>query len=219
MSDLPKGAILQKDGETYAIVPKIPSGIITPEILETFSRVVKKYNIPIMKISSAQRIVLVGIKKDDVDKVWEEIGLDDGRPVGPCLHYIQSCPGSAVCKLGQKDSLGLASKIDELFSHIDIPAKTKIGVSGCPLSCGENYVRDIGLFGKKDKGWTILIGGNSGMNTRKGDVLVQDLSDEDTLNVLEKFFNYYIENAKTRERLYRFVPRVGIEKIKADLII
>ncbi|SMB92822.1 Nitrite/Sulfite reductase ferredoxin-like half domain-containing protein [Desulfonispora thiosulfatigenes DSM 11270] len=217
MSDLPRGAVLQKDGETYAIILKIPSGIITPEILERISMVVKKYNIPIMKISSAQRIVLVGVKGEDVESIWQEVGLDNGRPEGPCLHYIQSCPGSTVCRLGQLDSLGLANKIDSLFSKVVIPAKTKVGVSGCPLSCGENYVRDIGFFGIKDKGWTILIGGNSGINTRKGDILAKNLTEEDTLKVLEKFFNYYIENAKKKERLYRFVPRVGIEKIQEDL--
>lgn len=217
MSDLPKGAILQRDGETYAIVPKIPSGVVTADMLENFAAVIRKYDIPVAKIASSQRIVLVGLKKDDVQKVWDEIGLDTGKPVGPCLHYIQACPGNAVCRLGQRDSLGMAGKLDEFFSHVEIPAKTKIGVSGCPLSCGENYVRDIGFFGTKAKGWTITIGGNSGMNACKGEVLVKDLTDDEAVDMLHKFFDYYTENAKKGERLYRFVPRLGIDKIKADL--
>lgn len=217
MADTARGGILQRDGETYAIVPKLPMGLITPEILDKFSSVVKKYNIPIMKITSAQRIALVGIKEEDVEKVWDDLGLEVGRPVGACIHYVQSCPGTHVCRLGQRDSLTMAQKLDELLSNMDIPAKSKVGVSGCPLCCGESHVRGIGLFGKKTQGWTILIGGNSGMNVRKGDLLAKDLSDEEALKMVEKFANYYIENAKGRERLYRFVPRIGIEQIKKDL--
>lgn len=219
MSDLPKGAILQSDGETYSIVPKIPSGVITTEMLDHFSAVIKKYKIPRVKISSAQRIVLSGLKKEDVQKVWDEIGLDSGRPIGPCVHYIQACPGNSGCKLGQRDSLGMASKLEEFFSQVELPGKTKIGVSGCPLSCGENHVRDIGLFGTKLNGWTISIGGNSGTNACKGTVLVKEVSDEEAIDTLKKFFDYYAKNAGTKERLYRFVPRVGIDKIKADLNI
>ena len=219
MSDLPESVIIQRDGETYAIVPKLPSGMLTADILENFARVIRKYDIPIAKIASSQRIVLVGIKKDDVQKVWGEIGLDDGKPVGPCVHYIQSCPGNAVCRFGQRDSLGMASKLDDLLSNSTIPAKTKVGVSGCPLCCGENYVRDIGLFGTKAKGWTITIGGNSGRNACKGQELIKDLSDDEALDMIQKFVDYYAENAKKNERLYRFLPRIGMDQIKADLNI
>jgi NAD(P)H-nitrite reductase large subunit len=107
----------------------------------------------------------------------------------------------------------MAQQLDELMQNIDFPAKVKIGVSGCPLNCGEGFVRDIGLFGKKD-GWTVIIGGNSGLNARRGDVLAENLSDEEALNIIKKFAEYYNSNTNTKERLYRFVPRVGLEEIK-----
>ena len=172
-----------------------------------------------MKITSAQRLALVGIKKDDVEKVWEDLGLEVGYPVGACLHYVQSCPGTAVCKLGQRDSLAMAQKLDDLLSNTALPAKTKVGVSGCPLNCGEGFVRDIGLFGKKDNGWTVIVGGNSGLNARIGNVLAENLSDEEAFDLIKSFAEYYNANAKSRERLYRFVPRIGIDEIKKALSI
>lgn len=45
MSEEPKGAILQRDKETYAIVPRIPMGVLTPEILESLAKVARKYNV------------------------------------------------------------------------------------------------------------------------------------------------------------------------------
>lgn len=217
MADTGREGILQRDKETYAIVPKIPQGILTPEILEKIASVAKKYNIPVVKITSAQRIVLVGIKKEDIEKVWEDLGLEVGYPVGACLHYVQSCPGTEACRLAQRNSLVMAQKLDELLSQMNIPAKTKVGVSGCPLNCGEGFVRDIGLFGKKDTGWTLIIGGNSGLNTRIGDILAQDLSDDEAFDLVKRLAEFYSTNAKNRERLYRFVPRIGIAEIKKAL--
>ena len=62
----PRGAILQRDKQTYAIVPRTPVGLIKPEQLEAIATVVMKYNIPVIKITSGQRLALVGMKQLDV---------------------------------------------------------------------------------------------------------------------------------------------------------
>jgi len=64
MSDHPKGAILQRDKRTYAIVPRTPTGWVTADDLENIAKVVRKYKIPIVKITSGQRFALVGMKKE-----------------------------------------------------------------------------------------------------------------------------------------------------------
>jgi NAD(P)H-nitrite reductase large subunit len=101
MEKEPGGAILQRDKKTYAIVPRTPTGIISPEILEGLAQVVRKHNIPVTKITSGQRLALVGIKEEDIDTVWQELKMDVGRAIELCLHYVQACPGTAVCKFGQ----------------------------------------------------------------------------------------------------------------------
>ena len=68
MRETPKGAILQRDKETYAIVPRTPVGLVKPEDLENIVKVVRKYDIPIIKITSGQRFALVGLKEEDVEK-------------------------------------------------------------------------------------------------------------------------------------------------------
>ena len=68
---------------------------------------------------------------------------------------------------------------------MELPAKVKIGVSGCPMTCGESFVRDIGVQGKKN-GWTFIFGGNSGGHPRIGDVLAEDLTTEQVLELARK---------------------------------
>jgi NAD(P)H-nitrite reductase large subunit len=211
-----KGAILQRDKKTYAIVPRTPAGMVTPEILEGLTKVVRKYDVPIMKITSGQRLALVGIKEEDVDHIWHDLKMDVGRAIELCLHYVQACPGTAVCRYGQKDSLGLGLKIEEFFYGYELPAKVKIGVSGCPFCCGESYVRDIGAIGKK-KGWIVTFGGNSGGRPRVADVLAENLGEDEVVELMKKCLDYYKNNGKKKERTARFVERVGIEEIRKQL--
>lgn len=211
----PEGAILQRDGETYAIVPRTPLGMLTPEILDRINSVVKKWDIPIVKVTSGQRIALVGIKEEDVDPIWEDLGRDIGRATELCVHYVQACPGTAVCRLGVQDSLGMGAELEKRYIGVDFPAKVKMGVSGCPLCCAESKVRDIGVVGKRD-GYEVYMGGFAGNKPRVADPLAKGLSAEETLGVVDKVLKYYAENGRKRERTNKFVARVGIDTIKKD---
>lgn len=217
MSDRPKGAFIQRDKKTYAIVPRTPMGLVTPDILENIARVVRKHNIPVIKITSAQRMALVGLRPEIVEQVWEELGMNVGPAVEICVHYVQACPGNTLCKFGIQDSLGLGAKLEKIFVGMDIPAKAKIGISGCPLNCGESYVRDFGAFGKKS-GWTVIFGGNSGGKPRIGDVFAEKLNEEEVIELAKKCFNYYGANAKKKERTARFIERIGIDELKKNVL-
>lgn len=210
------GAILQRDKTTYAIVPRTPVGLVTPEILERIAEVVKKYKIPIIKITSGQRLALVGLTEQQLEPAWKELQMDIGRAFELCLHYVQACPGTAVCRYGMQDSLGLGQKLEQLFSDFELPAKLKIGVSGCPMTCGESLVRDVGVIGKK-KGWTVSFGGNAGGRPRIGEIVAENLEGEEAIALVRKCLTYYKENAKPRERTARFMERTGIQGLQTYL--
>ena len=217
MEDRPRGAFIQRDKKTYAIVPRTPMGLVTPDILENIARVVRKHNIPVIKITSAQRMALVGLRPEIVEQVWEELGMNVGPAVEICVHYVQACPGNALCKFGIQDSLGLGAKLEKIFVGTDIPAKAKMGISGCPFNCGESYLRDFGAFGKKS-GWTVIFGGNSGGKPRIGDVIAEKLNEEEVIELAKKCFNYYGAGAKKKERTARFIERIGIDEFKNNVL-
>src|SRR5665811_2553991 len=82
--DIPeKAAILQRDGETYAIAPHIPGGIVYPETLIKIADIAEKYGAAVLKITSAQRIAIVGLKEEDLDAAWGELNLKPGAAIGP----------------------------------------------------------------------------------------------------------------------------------------
>ncbi|HDR74226.1 MAG TPA: NAD(P)/FAD-dependent oxidoreductase [Methanoculleus sp.] len=217
MEDGPRGAILQRDKETYAIVPRTPAGIVAPEDLENIVKVVRRHAIPVIKITSGQRMALVGIKEDEVDSVWSELGMTVGEATAPCVHYVQACPGTAVCKYGKQDSMGLGLELEGMYQDMNLPAKLKMGVSGCPRCCGESYVRDIGVWGS-GKGWTVIFGGNSGGRPRIGDVVAKDLDKEQVLDLVRRLLEYYRSKGKQGERTARFMERIGLDTLKADVL-
>ncbi len=213
----PKGAILQRDKKTYAIVPRIPVGLAKLENFKEIARVVEKYNIPIIKITSGHRLALVGMKGEVVNDVWRDLKMEEGQATALCLHYVQACPGNAVCRFGVQDSLGLGMEIEKFFLNRTLPAKVKIGVSGCPFCCGESFVRDIGVIGKR-KGWTVVFGGNSARRPRIGDIIAENLSKEEVIDLCKRSLEFYAANGKKKERTARFIERIGIEKFKKAII-
>ncbi|MDD4126978.1 MAG: NAD(P)/FAD-dependent oxidoreductase [Methanomicrobium sp.] len=217
MTEKIKGAIVQRDRETYAVVPRSPAGIVTPENLENIVNVVRKYNIPIIKMTSGQRMALVGIKEDDIDKVKNDLGMPIGEATAPCLHYVQTCPGTAVCKFGNQDSLTLGLEVEEMYRKMDLHAKLKMGISGCPRCCGESYMRDIGVFGS-GKGWTVTFGGNSGGRPRIGDKIAKDLTKDEVLDLTRRLLEYYKAKGKPGERTARFMERIGFETLNTELL-
>jgi len=216
-NETPRGAILQRDKKTYAVVPRTPVGLIKPEHLEAIAKVARKYNIPVIKITSGQRLALVGMHKEEVEPIWQELGMDTGKATELCLHYVQACPGNDVCKYGVRDSLGLGLQLEEFFLGRALPAKVKIGVSGCPFCCAESFVRDIGMFGKKS-GWTLIFGGSSARRPRVGDILAENLTREEAVALTGRCLDYYAANGKKRERTWKFVERLGIDAVKKAVL-
>jgi len=213
----PDGAILQRDGETWAIVPRLPLGLLTPEVLEGLARVARTYEIPLIKITSGQRIALVGIRQQQLEAVWRELKLDVGRATELCVHYVQACPGDLVCSLGVQDSIGLGRRLEDLFVGMELPAKVKIGVSGCTLCCAESMVRDVGVVASK-KGWKVVFGGSSSRKPRVADEIARGLTADEAVDLVKRCLQVYRDKAKSKQRTARFAESFGADAFREAVL-
>jgi NAD(P)H-nitrite reductase large subunit len=213
---LEKGAILQRDRETFAIAPHIPGGIVSPEQLRKIADVAEKYNAKAMKITSAERIAIVGIDPDDIDGAWSDLGMDPGAAIGLCVRSVRICPGTTFCKRGMQDSVGVGLKLDEKYHGMEMPQKLKMAVSGCPNCCAESKVRDIGLMGTKN-GWKVFVGGSASGRARIGDQIAEDLSDEEAMKLVDQIIDFY-RGSGEKKRLGRFIETLGLEEFKKAVL-
>ncbi|HSA03291.1 MAG TPA: NAD(P)/FAD-dependent oxidoreductase [Candidatus Paceibacterota bacterium] len=216
LNDGDKGAIIQRDRKTYGIAPHLPCGVVTPAALRKLADVAEKYNIPLVKITSAARIALLGITEEQVDAIWSDLGMDPGNVVGICVRSIKACPGTSFCKRGQQDSLKVGLELDEKFHGKTLPGKMKIGVSGCPFQCAETSFKDIGLVGAP-KGWRVLVGGNGGTNPRLANTLAQRIETDQAVSLVEKIIAYYEANALPKERMGKLIERLGLAHMEEAL--
>jgi NAD(P)H-nitrite reductase large subunit len=208
-----KGTILQRDNQTYAIAPHIPCGVVTPQLLRKLADVAEKYNAKALKITGATRIAIVGLKEEDIDAVWKDLGMSAGAAVGLCVRSIRACPGTTFCKLGKQDALSVGLALDERYHGVELPGKLKMSVSGCVLNCAESWVRDIGLTGYEE-GWALTAGGNVGAQPRIGKEVTKGLTSDQALAMVDKILQHYKTNAKKGERLGMLIDRTGLDVLK-----
>ena len=210
-------ANIQNDG-TFSVVPRIYGGVTTPEQLRRIADAAEKYEARMVKITGGQRIDLLGIPKEHLPAVWQEVGMPSGHAYTKAFRTCKTCVGADFCRFGLGDSTGLGIKVEKQFQGIESPHKMKLAVSGCPRNCAESTTKDVGATAIEGGKWEVCIGGAAGSRVRKGDVLcVADTHDE-TVLMMGRFMQYYRENARYLERTYDFVERIGIERLRQILV-
>jgi len=209
-------ANIQKDG-TFSVIPRIRGGVTSAAELRKIADVAEKYNVPMVKITGSQRIDLLGVKKQDLPKMWADLGMISGQAYTKGVRMVKTCVGTEFCRFGTQNSTAAGIEMERRFEHLFTPHKVKMATVGCPRNCAEATVKDIGLIGVEG-GWQVVVGGAAGKSVRKADLLTTVETTEEALEASELFFQYYRENANYLERTYDFVERFGIEKIRKDTV-
>jgi nitrite reductase (NADH) large subunit len=210
-------ANIQRDG-TFSVVPQMKGGCTTPGELRRIADVAEKYSVPLVKLTGGQRIDLLGVRKEDLPHVWRDLGMPSGHAYAKSFRTVKTCVGEDYCRFGLGDSTALGIAIETRFAGLEAPAKMKLAVTGCPRNCAEAYVKDVGVVAVDGGRWEIYVGGAAGAHVRKGDLLATVGSPAEVITLTGRFLQYYRENANWLERTYAFVPRIGIDKIRAVVV-
>ncbi|HEY7273382.1 MAG TPA: nitrite reductase large subunit NirB [Actinoplanes sp.] len=210
-------ANIQRDG-TFSVVPQMKGGVTTPAQLRRIAEVAEKHAVPMVKLTGGQRIDLLGVPKEKLPQIWADLDMPSGWAYAKSFRTVKTCVGSDFCRFGVGDSTALGIAIEERFQGIEGPGKMKLAVTGCPRNCAEAYVKDLGVVAIDGGRWEIYVGGAAGAHVRKGDLLATVDSPDEVLTLTGRFLQYYRENGNWLERTYAFVPRIGIERIRAIVV-
>ncbi|MCY7886756.1 NADPH-nitrite reductase [Bacillus spizizenii] len=208
-------ANIQKDG-TYSVVPRMYGGVTNSTDLRKIADVVDKYEIPLVKMTGGQRIDLIGVKKEDLPKVWEDLDMPSGYAYGKTLRTVKTCVGEQFCRFGTQDSMALGIALEKKFEGLNTPHKVKMAVSACPRNCAESGIKDLGVVGI-DGGWELYVGGNGGTHLRAGDLLIKVKTNEEVLEYAGAYLQYYRETANYLERTSAWLERVGLSHVQSVL--
>ncbi|MEY8803300.1 nitrite reductase large subunit NirB [Leisingera sp. XS_AS12] len=214
-----KHANIQKDG-TFSVVPRMWGGITTPDELRAIADAADKYDVPTVKVTGGQRIDLLGVKGEDLPSIWGDLnraGLVSGHAYSKGLRTVKTCVGTDHCRFGTQDSTGLGIKLEKHLWGSWTPHKLKLAVSGCPRNCAEATCKDIGVV-CVDSGYEIHVGGAAGMEIRGTELLCKVATEEEAIEVISAMTQIYRENARYLDRIYKWLDRVGLDWVKAQIV-
>jgi nitrite reductase (NADH) large subunit len=212
-------ANIQKDG-TYSVIPRIWGGLTSAKELKDIADIAVKYDVPTVKFTGGQRLDLLGITKEQLEPMWKDLnecGFVSGQGYAKGLRTVKTCVGNQWCRFGTQDSMAMGIVLEKLTWGSWMPHKFKIAVSGCPRNCAEATIKDIGVIGV-DSGWEIHIAGNGGIKVRVTDFLCKVSTDEELIQYVKAFTQFYRLDAYYLERTAHWIERVGLEYIKSILL-
>jgi nitrite reductase (NADH) large subunit len=205
-------ANIQNDG-TFSVVPRIRGGVTNPAELRRIADVAERHGVRMVKITGGQRIDLLGLRKEQLPAVWEELGMPSGHAYAKAVRTVKTCVGTEFCRFGLGDAIAVGIELERRMEGLYTPHKVKSSVSGCPRNCAESYVKDIGIVAVEG-GWEVYVGGAAGGTVRRGDLLDKVGDSESALRLALAFLQHYREEADYLERTYAYLERVGIDAVR-----
>ena len=210
-----------------AVTILLPLGDLTSDQLRRLAALSEEVGNGTLRTTNDQNLVLPFVADADLSAVHErlaELGLGEGN--ARHLSDVTSCPGADYCSLAVTRSMDVAKRIRESLraksNDVEDLGRLRVKISGCPNSCGQHHIGDIGLTGMmvKDADGTerphcaVLIGGSVGEGGRVGRRLAGKFPEEDVPRVIEKITEIYRAGRGADESFAQFVQRVGIGEVQ-----
>lgn len=149
--------VLPQKQAGYAVVTiRLRLGDISSSQLRALAKIIRRYCGGKLRTAITQNLMLRWVRQQDLEALFSEL-----QPIGLAeteserLLDVTSCPGAETCQLGISASRGLARQLEVQMKQAGISGPDvegiKIKVSGCPNSCGQHHIADIGFFGGAKK--------------------------------------------------------------------
>ena len=133
---------------------KLPAGTIFTPQLRGLADLLEKYKLSGLRIAISQDLVVPWASVGRAKEIHHDLAaLDLATPGARTIADVTGCPGATTCNLGITRSLTLSDVLAKEFTGETDPEvqKIRIKISGCPNSCGQHHIADIGLYGNARK--------------------------------------------------------------------
>lgn len=205
----------EKGGERFSVRLSVTGGHVQAAQLHVIAALAERFGDGSVHFTTRQGVEIPHVPYENLAPL--RLALAEGglklASAGPCVRAIIACPGSS-CPRGMIDSQGLAQRLHARVGMRDgLPHKFKIGISGCPNGCTKPKENDLGVMGR-GKGFAVFVGGKMGKQPRWGDLLPEEISDEDRLmRIVDAVIDWYAAEGSPRERFGSTIDRVGLDRL------
>jgi len=217
------GVFPQKQKGLHYMGVAIPVGQLTPKQMIRLAELAEYYGSGDLRLTVWQNLILPNIPEayvETVKKALVRIGLDWRQ--SNLRSGLVACTGNSYCKFASSNTKGHARELaDFLEKRVALDQPINIHVTGCPNSCAQHYMGDIGLLGAKVKvsgeiveGYHVFVGGGFGQHQAVGRQIFQGISFEQLKPTLEKMLNAYMQHRSGGESFQAFTQRHDLNTLQ-----
>jgi ferredoxin-nitrite reductase len=132
---------------------------------------------------------------------------------------LVACTGNSYCKYAQANTKAHALVLaDYLEKKLTLDQPLNLHLTGCPHSCAQHYMGDIGLLGTKVRGaeaYHVFVGGGFGANQAVGRQVFSGIQFEELKQTLEKMLKGYLRHREAGETFQKFTQRHDLNTLQA----
>jgi ferredoxin-nitrite reductase len=225
--DLPHshiGVYPQKQKGLNYVGAALQVGHLSPKQMIRIAEIADLYGSGEIRLTVWQNFIIPNVPDAYVETVKKAL-------VKAGLHWKQSnlrsgliaCTGNSYCKFAQSNTKGHALALaDYLDKKVTLDLPVNIHLTGCPNSCAQHYMGDIGLLGAKTKvmgesveGYHVFVGGGFGANQAVGRQVFTGVAFEDLKATVEKMLKGYLRRREQNESFQAFTARHDLNMLQA----
>jgi ferredoxin-nitrite reductase len=212
-------------GLSYIGLP-VTAGRCSAEDMEELADLADNYGDGALRTSNSQNLILANIDDKKVDALLEESLLQRFNPFDKSISAsVVACAGKEFCPFALTKTKQYIEPVSNYVDqNITLDQPVRIHISGCPHSCAQPQIADIGLQGTSVRvdgtaieAFEIWLGGSLGVDAVIASRLQGTISAEDIALALEEIIQIYQENKEAAETFTGFVKRIGLQRFQEKL--
>jgi ferredoxin-nitrite reductase len=220
------GVHRQKQNGYFWIGVVLPVGKLTAEQMRGVARVASEYGDGDIRLTVWQNLLISGVPQARVAEAEAAIAaLSLSTKATSIRAGLVACTGNAGCRLAMSDTKRHAEAIAQWCeSRVALDAPLNIHLTGCPNSCAQHYIGDIGLLGTKTQtsdeedeaeAYHIHVGGGFGPKAQCGREIYRGIKAEDAPRTIERMLKAYLVHRNgPQESFADFTRRHEIDALK-----
>ena len=213
------GDFPQKQRGLNYVGASCPVGQITPKQMLRVAELAELYGSGEVRLTVWQNFIIPNVS-DAFVPVLKAALAKAGLPVkqSNLASGVIACTGNSYCKFAQSNTKAHALEvIKHLEKKIELDQPVNIHVTGCPNSCAQHYMGDIGCLGTKvrgEDGYHVFVGGGFGKNQAVGRQMFSGVSARELAPTLEKILRVYLKHRTGRESFLQFTTRHDLNALQ-----
>jgi sulfite reductase (ferredoxin) len=217
----------QRQERLMSVGAAVLRGRISAAQLREVAHLSERFAFGQIRTTNMQNLLIVNVPRVNANELARELGAI-GLPVEASVFWrgAIACTGTEFCKLAITETKSFTRWIvEELEQRIpDFDQQLKLHVTGCPNSCGQHWIADIGLEGKKIKrdgairdAYYFCLGGAVGANQSIARLSGYRCTAEDVPESIERLLRTYLARRRDGENLRQYFSRFSNDELRAQL--